>query len=124
MSVVGIDHINITATMPTLERCVRFYADVLGLTPGLRPPFKTRGFWLYAGDAPIVHLTEAGTDAPVADGPLNHIALACRGAEAMEETLRRLEIPYTVARVPARNQVQIFVRDPAGVRLELNFNNA
>jgi catechol 2,3-dioxygenase-like lactoylglutathione lyase family enzyme len=123
MRITGIDHINIAAPMETLERCVRFYVDVLGLSEGHRPPFRSRGFWLYAGDAPIIHLTEKATSAAASTGAFNHVALACEDFESMEERLRAHGIAFTVNRVPQTSQVQIFVTDPAGVDLELNFGS-
>ena len=120
MKVNGIDHINIGAPIETLERCVQFYVDVIGLSQGYRPPFTSRGFWLYAGDAPIIHLTEKETSGS-ATGAFNHIAFACEDFESMQARLRNQEIPFTVERVPLTRQVQIFLKDPAGVELELNF---
>ena len=122
MRVTGIDHINIGAPMETLERCVRFYVDVLGLSEGYRPPFTSRGFWLYAGGAPIIHLTERDVHVTPAAGAFNHVALACERFESIEERLRTHGIPFTVDRVPMTGQVQIFLKDPAGVEFELNFN--
>jgi hypothetical protein len=31
----------------------------VGLAPGPRPPFKRFGYWLYAGQQDVLHLTEA-----------------------------------------------------------------
>jgi glyoxylase I family protein len=122
MRVTGIDHINIGAPMEALERCVRFYVDVLGLSEGHRPPFRSRGFWLYAGDAPIVHLTEKEVDVTASSGAFNHLALACEDLESIEARLRTHAIQFTVERVPMTGQVQVFLKDPAGVELELNFD--
>lgn len=122
MRVNGIDHINISAPVDKLEECVRFYTGILGLSDGFRPPFASRGFWLYAGDAPIIHLTEMDTGAAPFGGPLNHVAFACEHFESMEATLRAGNVAFTVDRVPMTSQVQIFLKDPAGVELELNFN--
>jgi catechol 2,3-dioxygenase-like lactoylglutathione lyase family enzyme len=122
MRVTGIDHLNIGAPMEALERCVRFYVDVLGLSEGHRPPFTSRGFWLYAGNAPIVHLTEKEVDVTASAGAFNHIALACEDLESIEARLRTHGIQFTVERVPMTGQVQLFLKDPAGVELELNFD--
>src|SRR4051794_34886299 len=113
MSITGIDHINIGAPMDTLERCVRFYVDVLGLSEGYRPPFTSRGFWLYAAGAPIVHLTEKDVSVTAPAGAFNHIALACEHLESMEARLRAHGVPFTMDRVPMTGQVQIFLQDPA-----------
>jgi catechol 2,3-dioxygenase-like lactoylglutathione lyase family enzyme len=120
MNILGIDHINIAATEAVVERCRRFYVDVLGLTDGYRPPFTSRGFWLYAGDRPIVHLTERHS-AGGGGSAVNHYAFTCQGLEEVIERLNAHAIPFRRDDVPASNTVQLFVEDPAGVRIELNF---
>jgi len=119
----GIDHINISGPIEKLEECIRFYTDVLGLSQGYRPPFSSRGFWLYAGDAPIIHLTEMDANGAPFGGPLNHVAFACEHFESVEARLRARDVPFTVDHVPMTSQVQIFLKDPAGVALELNFDD-
>jgi catechol 2,3-dioxygenase-like lactoylglutathione lyase family enzyme len=121
MKVLRLDHINIAGPFALLETCRAFYVDVLGLSEGPRPRFRRRGFWLYAGDTPVVHLSESTEDAGPPAGPLNHFAFQCEG---LEETIARLEekaVPYTIARVPNSEETQIFVADPAGISIELNF---
>jgi len=119
MGVSGIDHVNISGSPDLIARCRAFYVDLLGLTDGYRPPFSSRGFWLYAGDRPIVHLTES---AAVNEGAaLDHIAFACDGADELMERLQKNGVAYQVDSVPGADQLQLFLRDPAGVGVELNF---
>jgi catechol 2,3-dioxygenase-like lactoylglutathione lyase family enzyme len=122
MQVSRLDHVNIAGPAGLIEACRRFYVDVIGLTEGDRPPFTSRGFWLYAGDQPVVHLSERPFDAgSQPEGPFAHYALQCTGLADAKERLDRARIPFTVSEVPLTNQVQLFVHDPAGVALELNF---
>ncbi|MBV9211220.1 MAG: diguanylate cyclase, partial [Acidobacteria bacterium] len=51
----------------------------------------------------------------------DHIAFSCKGLAGIVERLTRLQIPYEVDEVSALRQVQLFLRDPAGVGVELNF---
>ena len=60
MPVRGFSHYNLRAPRETLDRLQAFYRDVVGLTVGDRPPFAFFGYWLYAGDRPVLHLSEAG----------------------------------------------------------------
>ena len=69
-----------------LEATRAFYADVLGLRVGDRPPFPFPGLWLYLGDQAVVHVAQrdesrgrtTGTaDAPT--GSVDHIAFAGTG---------------------------------------------
>ncbi|HYI10747.1 MAG TPA: VOC family protein [Thermoanaerobaculia bacterium] len=121
MQILAIDHINIAGPRELLQRCRDFYIDVLGLTEGHRPPFRSRGFWLYAGGHPIVHLSEVAEAPARATGAFNHFALQCEGLEQAKARLAELGLPYEVNEVPLTSSVQLFVTDPAGVGLELNF---
>jgi len=126
MSVININHFNITAPSELLLKVRDFYVEVLGLKVGERPGFRRNGFWLYAGDEPLVHLTvdereesQAGVESK--HGFLDHVAFTCRGLPELLERLKRLDIPYRMSEVSSLGQVQVFVSDPASVRVELNF---
>jgi catechol 2,3-dioxygenase-like lactoylglutathione lyase family enzyme len=126
MSVIGINHFNITAPAELLEKVRDFYVEVLGLKVGERPGFRRQGFWLYAGEEPIIHLTvddreESSADVESTHGFLDHIAFTCRGLPGLIERLKRSDIPYRMSEVASLGQVQVFVHDPASVRVELNF---
>lgn len=124
MPVVGLNHFNLRAPRALLEELRRFYVEAIGLEEGPRPPFRSRGHWLYAQGRDILHLTESGPDEARATHvatTFDHIALACTDADAMQARLRRHGIEFTVDAVPATSQAQVFLRDPAGNGIELNF---
>jgi catechol 2,3-dioxygenase-like lactoylglutathione lyase family enzyme len=128
MNTIGLNHFNITAPYHLLARLRDFYVEVLGLVVGDRPGFRREGFWLYAGNEPIVHLTACDEADARANGEsgrnfFDHIAFSCKGLGEMSERLQRLNIPYEMVEIASLEQVQIFVRDPAGVGVELNFLN-
>lgn len=128
MKVEGLSHFNITAPRELLERVRDFYVEALGLVVGERPAFEREGFWLYAGREPVVHLTACDADDPRAGGPrgpgfLDHVAFKCAGLGGCVERLRRSGVAYELAEVPSLRQVQLFLRDPAGVGVELNFED-
>ncbi len=117
-----LEHFNISGPIELLEEAKRFYVDALGLTEGPRPEVPTRGYWLYSDDVPIVHLNEQPQRTlPELSGYLDHIALACSDVDDMVSRLERMHIAHTVNRYPAVNLTQIFLRDPAGTGVELNF---
>lgn len=124
MRVSGLSHFNVRAPEGLLERVRDFYADVLGLSVGHRPGFRSKGFWLYAGAEPIVHLLASG-DAdggdPHARSAFDHVAFSCEGLREFVERLERAGVEYEADEVASLGQVQLFLRDPAGVGLELNF---
>jgi catechol 2,3-dioxygenase-like lactoylglutathione lyase family enzyme len=127
MQVTGIDHVNIVAG--DLDATAQFYADLLGLrrgeTPGAALGF--RGAWLIdAADRAIIHLMawneerHAGRDC-AATGSIDHVALACRGFDAMLERCAALGVEHRVNDRKFGDLRQIFVTDPNNVTLELNF---
>jgi catechol-2,3-dioxygenase len=124
MPVLGLNHYNLRASRDLLDRLRDFYHETLGLEVGPRPPFANFGYWLYAGEQAVLHLSEARPDEtrpPHVTGTFDHVAFTCTGFEAMQERLDGMEIAYTVADVPATKQRQIFFDDPAGNGIELNF---
>lgn len=126
MNTVSLNHFNITAPYELLEKVRDFYVAVLGLTVGERPGFRRRGFWLYAGQEPIVHLTACDEADTRSNGEpvlsfFDHIAFSCKGLSGTIERLQQLNVSYRMSDVPSLGQVQLFIRDPAGVGVELNF---
>jgi catechol 2,3-dioxygenase-like lactoylglutathione lyase family enzyme len=124
MSTRGLSHINFHASRDLLDALKDFYCDIVGLEIGERPPFPAFGYWLYAGGQPVVHLYEAGPDETRRTDVVttfDHIAFDCQDSDTVEALLRRRGISYRKAVVPASRQVQFFLADPAGNKVELNF---
>lgn len=124
MAVMGLNHYNLRAPRSLMEELCKFYCEVIGLEQGYRPPFNSFGYWLYAGDKPILHLSEARsgeTRSVTAPSTFDHAAFACTGFAATLEKLQHAGIVYTVDLVPNSSQKQIFLNDPAGNGIELNF---
>jgi catechol 2,3-dioxygenase-like lactoylglutathione lyase family enzyme len=123
MRVNRIDHFNIRTR--DLDRLCEFYTQVLGLEIGDRPPFDSPGVWLYAGGHPILHVGVASDSDSRSDStfPLDHIALETEGLADAVERLDGAGVEYRMVDVPGRDMKQIFVRDPDGVAIELNFTN-
>lgn len=119
----------------------RFYCDVLGLVAGPRPAFPFPGLWLYAGDTSqwanaVVHIIgidrndPAGLKAYLGDrdesslhgtGAVDHVAFFATGLAETLARLQRLGVPARERTVPSIGLHQVFVDDPNGVVVELNF---
>ena len=124
MSVTAFSHYNLRAPRDLLDRLRAFYCDVVGLKLGTRPPLQSFGYWLYAGDAAILHLSEAQPGEQRVTGAVNtfdHVAFSCEGRLQTQAHLSRCGVTYRTAEVPLTGQVQLFLHDPAGNRIELNF---
>ncbi len=125
MPTLGFSHYNLRAPRPLLEQLRGWYTEVIGLEVGPRPPLASFGYWLYAGGRPLLHLSEASPSETRPTAPLttfDHAAFDCTDRMDFERRLARLGIDFRVARVPATNQVQLFLHDPAGNGVELNFS--
>lgn len=62
MTALGFAHNGLRAPRAMIERLRTFYCEVVGLRVGPRPPFCSRGYWLYAGAHVVRHLTIAPDD--------------------------------------------------------------
>jgi catechol-2,3-dioxygenase len=127
MSVQAFDHYNLRAPRAVLDTLRVFYCDVVGLTVGDRPPFRRFGYWLYAGERPVLHLSEAdaGENRPSgAASTFAHAAFNCTDRAAFERLLGERGIAYRSAEVPLTGQTQLFFEDPAGNGVELQFEAA
>lgn len=125
MAVDQLEHYTIRCK--SLEATRDFYRDYIGLEVGPRPNFNFAGYWLYLGGVPVVHLVEE-TDRPRAaddhtTGGLDHIAFRGTDLEATVAKLKRGDIKFREASVPDFRLHQIFVHDPDGILIELNFRN-
>lgn len=124
MSVLGINHVNIRADRALLEELRIFYRDAIGLEEGYRPPFAGFGYWLYAGDQPLIHLYEtAPGDIRSSEhpSPVDHFAFTCEDRAGFERRLSGLGLEFTNKVIPTTGYGQIFLKDPAGNRVELQF---
>lgn len=122
MPIASLDHCTIRTA--DLEAARRFYVDLLGLRAGDRPPFSFPGLWLYADDGkPVLHLVgvEPGRAQTGATGALDHVAFAASDAASLRARLAAAGIEFTQRVVPLLGVLQLFVYDPHGIRVELNF---
>jgi len=122
-----------------LERSCAFYERILGFRRGYRPAFDFPGAWLYMGDDEqdygTVHIIGVDPANPSAlsaylgdkplpasgTGTLDHIAFLATGVEQMWETLRTEGIAWRDRTVPGLGLHQVFIEDPSGVTIELNY---
>jgi catechol 2,3-dioxygenase-like lactoylglutathione lyase family enzyme len=116
-----------------LERTRDFYRDALGLREGARPPLGFPGYWLYVGEVPCIHIAEwntyrahsivagisVSTWAP-GTGPLDHIAFNAVDLAGVRARLHAHRIDHSVNEVPNAGLTQLFLKDPNGVKIEIN----
>ncbi len=113
-----------------------WYARVLGLEPGPHPDFGFPVHWMYSGEVDLVHigpsarsageiqkkyLGRTSQDAGAGTGALDHIAFRATGLRGMLEHLRREKVPFTQRRANGQALFQMFLYDPNGIKVELNY---
>jgi catechol 2,3-dioxygenase-like lactoylglutathione lyase family enzyme len=115
-----------------------WYVRVLGMRVGPNPDFKFPVCWLYLGDRDVVHITEGGaqvsenrkkyvgqeSQATQGTGVLDHIAFRATGLADMLGHLRALGVDFKQRRVNDQGLYQLFMLDPNGIKIELNFSGA
>jgi catechol 2,3-dioxygenase-like lactoylglutathione lyase family enzyme len=115
-----------------LECSKNFYCDALGLEVGNRPPLGFPGYWLYSGGVATVHLlgerkpregiVVRGTAAKFENtGRFDHIAFAATDFEGVRKRLQSKNVKFREQTIPRTGGQQIFLYDPDGVGVELNF---
>jgi len=126
---------------PDLAACERFYCRALGMRVGPRPPFPFPGLWLYPEGLDdyaqaSVHIIGVDRDDPEGlkqylgerdeaglrgNGCVDHLAFFATGLAAMRARLAAMGIAARERAVPLLGLHQLFVDDPNGVVVELNF---
>ena len=125
MSVGVLDHFNIRTR--NLGETVRFYEDILVLEKGPRPNFAFPGAWMYSEGKAVVHLVDISKtdEAQKPDsGVVHHVAFASTGFSGMQQRLKSRATAFDSRQVPGGDLWQIFVTDPNGVMVELNYEAA
>ena len=139
MSNLSLNHFSIRSL--EIEKTTEFFSKLLGLTVGPRPEFPFPGVWLYNGDESswanaVLHLIAIDKNDPnglkkylgerdpsslYGSGAVDHIAFFAKGLEEKIALLKKLNVPYRERTVPVLKLNQLFLDDPNGVVIELNY---
>jgi catechol 2,3-dioxygenase-like lactoylglutathione lyase family enzyme len=135
MLINSLDHCSIRTTK--LQETRKFFVDILGLEDGKRPDFPFPGAWLYTDSTAVIHLIgvdpddpsglqryvggEISSEALQGSGAFDHIAFRANDPSVLIERLKKTDYAYRERQVPNMNLFQIFVEDPNGITIELNY---
>jgi catechol 2,3-dioxygenase-like lactoylglutathione lyase family enzyme len=136
MPLSHIEHFLLQTT--DMEATRKWYVEVLGMRVGPNPDFKFPVFWLYLGDKDVVHVTEGGkgasenrkqyvgqqSEAASGTGVVDHIAFRATGLRDMIAHLKSLKVDFRQRQVDDQGLYQLFMFDPNGVKIELNYARA
>lgn len=121
MALSALDHYTINTA--DLDASVAFYTKILGLKDGPRPAFVSSGAWLYCGDRPVVHLVTGGAGKDKGTGAIDHVAFRASRLDDHRARLKERGIAYRERDVPGQPLHQIFLTDPDGITVEINFRD-
>jgi catechol 2,3-dioxygenase-like lactoylglutathione lyase family enzyme len=118
-----------------IEATKNWWVNVLGMRVGPSPDFKFPVYWLYVGDRDVLHLTQGGANVSAnrmkylgqssqdtqGSGVVDHIGFRAHGLEETIAHLNTLGIKFTERQVDDQGLYQLFLFDPNGIKVELNF---
>jgi catechol 2,3-dioxygenase-like lactoylglutathione lyase family enzyme len=133
MPLTKLDHYLIQTD--DLEKTADWYENALGMERGFTPDFKFPVVWMYIGEAPVVHITLGGENVPEnrmaylgqqstethGSGAVDHIAFHATGLRETMTRLRAMGEDFKERQVDDAGLYQLFLFDPNGVKIELNF---
>ena len=137
MPLSRIEHYLIAAD--DMERTRDWYRDVLGMEEGWHPDFGFPVCWMYlegkdvvhigasakhAGEVQKAYLGRIGEDSGAGTGAIDHIAFRAKGLKDTMAHLRRHKIEFNERRANGQALYQLFMHDPNGIKVELNFDAA
>ena len=134
MPLTDLNHYLVRAN--DLEKTKQFFCDALSLSEMPRPTFPFPGYWLGREGKIWVHMGPhgipnseiyyRGTPKHAAidnSGVVDHIAFAATDPEEFRTRFTGLKCDWWARALPEFELFQMFVRDPDGLTLELNFFN-
>ena len=128
MPLVDIHHVALKCGPGKLEATEKFYADFLGMTYAPRPDLGFPGAWLDIGDT-MFHLVEKEDPEELdpwyrraeSGSAVDHIAVKAHGFDEMKGKAVAAGIDWRQMSIPDAGLWQLFLLDPNGVIIELNF---
>jgi catechol 2,3-dioxygenase-like lactoylglutathione lyase family enzyme len=131
MGLMDIHHIAIKVKPGQLKQAEEFYTKVLGMTQAARPDLGFPGAWLNVQNT-MIHLVDQ-TFPPSADpwyarpeatSAIDHIAIKAKGFDEIKKRVNDLGYDWRQTIIADVGLWQLFVLDPSGVVVELNFTIA
>ena len=131
MALMDLHHIAIKVPPGRLKEAEDFYTKVLGMTYAHRPDLGFPGAWLSIKNT-MIHLVDQEFS-PSSDpwygraeakSSIDHIAIKARGFDEVKRRVVELGYDWRQTIIPDAGLWQLFVIDPSGVIVELNFDIA
>jgi len=136
MPIVELNHYLIRAT--NLKASRDFYVNVLGMDEMDRPNYPVPGYWLGINGVVQVHMAPdnipnrelyyLGTPKDAVSGKpgtgsIDHVAFVATDYKTVLENLKAWNVAYRPRYLKESQLFQVFIQDPDGITIELNFFN-
>lgn len=137
MPVSHIEHYLIAAD--DMDSTRDWYCSVLGMEEGWHPDFGFPVYWLYLDGRDVVHIGQSAKhasqsqkaylgrtsqDSGAGTGAIDHIAFRATGLDDTMARLRGRGVQFNERRANGQALYQLFMYDPNGIKVELNFDAA
>ncbi len=137
MPLSHIEHYLVAAD--DMERTRDWYRDVLGMQEGWHPDFGFPVYWMYLDGKDVVHIGKSARhasdnqkaylgrlaqDSGAGTGAIDHIAFRAKGLKRTMAHLRKEKVEFNERRANGQALYQLFMYDPNGIKVELNFDSA
>ena len=126
MPLTDLNHVAIRTL--DLEKTNKFYTEVLGMKFAKRPQMDFPGSWLQIGEGTMIHVLAGdaaydieGKFRPVG-GAVDHISIGAKGYDEFSRRFAELGLDWREMALPDAGIMQLFLRDPNGILIELNFS--
>lgn len=122
MAATNLNHVSVHAT--DMEKSARFYEDLFGLERVPTPNFGFHVIWLRVGDLQL-HLFDRDVEAP----SNHHLGITVDDIDAVYAKAKKLGIldgrtnGHFLRELPDGG-IQLYIRDPAGNLVEINYPDA
>lgn len=135
MPLAHLEHFLVAAD--DMEKTRDWYRAVLGMEEGWHPDFGFPVYWMYLNGTDVVHITQSARrasenqktylgrtsqDTGSGTGAVDHIAFRATGLSDMVAHLQTRGVQFTERRASNQALYQLFLFDPNGIKIELNFD--
>ena len=95
----GVNHYNLRADEKTIEVLKDLYIEIVGLKLGQRPPLKNGGYWLYANQKDVLHLSFSKNgivNELNVNSTFDHMAFTCQDENMYIDLLTKKNIKFSI----------------------------
>tara|TARA_R110001583_G_C5654877_1_gene409125 strand:+ start:1769 stop:2155 length:387 start_codon:yes stop_codon:yes gene_type:complete len=120
---IKFDHLSLSAENP--EQMRDFLIELLGLKVGTRPNLNFDGYFLFAEEKDVIHIfgksprndvNHFGQDE---QNIVHHVSFYSDDYDDVMRRIKMLDVKYGMSQVPNTSVVQIFVRAPENLIIEI-----